>query len=106
MAHRGPAACFLAHLCCAAALLGDITSATLQIQGVSLEIETTSVTTPIDVGTTIHTRFGGKSGDAAPSVEGLVAVGDLTGPGLDSPIQLTTSPGYDFHVPGLARAGL
>ncbi|MGZ4809185.1 MAG: hypothetical protein ACXV7D_07620, partial [Thermoanaerobaculia bacterium] len=96
----------LAQLLCAAAVLGDITSATLQIQGVALEVETVSVTTGVDISTTIQTKFGGKTNDEAANVEGLLAVGDLTGPGIDTPIQLTTAPGHRFQIPGFAQEGL
>ncbi|MGZ7033189.1 MAG: hypothetical protein ACXVIJ_14610 [Thermoanaerobaculia bacterium] len=96
----------LAQLLCAAAVLGDITSATLQIQGVALEVETVSVTTGVDISTTIQTKFGGKTNDEAANVEGLFAVGDLTGPGIDTPIQLTTAPGHRFQIPGFAQEGL
>ena len=47
-------AVLIAHILCATALLGgDITSGSLQIQGVSLEIDTPAVTTGIDIPTTI-----------------------------------------------------
>ena len=42
----------------------------------------------------------------ARSCEGLLAVGDLTGPGLDAPIQLTTAPGYRFQIPGFKTEGI
>jgi hypothetical protein len=91
-------------LCVPAA--ADITSASLQIQGISLEVETTSVTTGLDIPTTVQTVFGGKKNDQAASVEGLLAIGDLSGPGIDVPIQLTTSPGQRFQIPGLSREGV
>ncbi|HVS33076.1 MAG TPA: carboxypeptidase-like regulatory domain-containing protein, partial [Thermoanaerobaculia bacterium] len=100
------AAVFVALTLSAAALRGaDITSATLQIQGTGLRIETVSVTTAIEVPTTVQTEFAGRKNDEAPNVPGLVAVGELTGPGLDTPIQLTTAPGHRFQIPGLPREG-
>jgi hypothetical protein len=104
---RLAAAIVLAQTFCAAALLGgDITSGSLQIQGVALEVETPAVTTGILIPTTIQTKFGGRMNDAAPSVEGLLAVAELTGPGLDPPIQLTTAPGYKFQIPGFPQEGV
>ena len=103
---RLAAAVTLAQFLCATAVLGaDITSGSLQIQGVSLEIETPAVT-GIDIPTTVQTKFGGKTNEAAPLVEGLTAVAELTGPGLDSPIQLTTAPGYRFQIPGFKTEGI
>src|SRR5688500_3421774 len=103
--HRA-AAIVLALMFSAATVLGaDITSATLQIQGTGLRVATESVTTAIDVPTTIQTEFAGKRNDEAPNVPGLIAAGDLTGPGLDTPIQLTTAPGHRFQIPGLPREG-
>ena len=90
----------------AIAALGEITRGSLQIQGIALEVDTPAVTTGIDIPTTIQTKFAGKVNEAAPAVEGLLAVGDLTGPGLDTPIQLTTAPGYRFQIPGFAREGI
>lgn len=104
---RVATAILLAQCLCAAVVLGgDITSGSLQIQGVSLEVDTPAVTTGIDIPTTIQTKFGGKTNDAAPAVQGLLAVGDLTGPGIDTPIQLTTAPGFRFQIPGFSREGI
>ncbi len=95
----------LPQLLCAAAALADITSASLEIQGAGLRLETVSVTTGLDIPTTIQTSFGNRTNDQSPSVPGLLAVGDLTGPGIEIPIQLTTTPGYRFNIPGLTRLG-
>ncbi|HEV8661233.1 MAG TPA: hypothetical protein VGS96_21725, partial [Thermoanaerobaculia bacterium] len=108
MRNRLPVAVLLAQsLFCTAALLGaEIVSGSLQIQGTALEVDTPAVTTGIDIPTTIQTKFGGRMNDAAPSVDGLVAAADLTGPGIDRPIQLTTAPGYKFQIPGFSREGI
>ena len=37
------------------------------------------------------------------SVEGLIAVGELTGPGIETPIRLETAPGHKFPIPGLSQ---
>ena len=85
---------------------GDITRASLEIQGVGLSIETTdAVTTAIDVPTTVQTSFGGKMNEEATAPPELLAVGDLTGPGLDTPLELSTAPGHRFEIPGLSREG-
>src|SRR5712691_2194795 len=96
----------LSLLCAATLLGGEITSGRLQIQGVALEVDTPAVTTGIDIPTTIQTKFGGRMNDAASSVNGLVAAADLTGSGIDTPIQLTTAPGYKFQIPGFSREGI
>ncbi|MGZ8709196.1 MAG: hypothetical protein ACXW28_03135, partial [Thermoanaerobaculia bacterium] len=89
----------------AQATLGNIASTSLRIEGAGLKVITETVTTGIDLPATIQTEFGGKQNDEAAAIEGLIAVGDLTGPGLETPIQLTTAPGHAFQIPGLAQAG-
>ncbi|MGA7617237.1 MAG: carboxypeptidase regulatory-like domain-containing protein, partial [Thermoanaerobaculia bacterium] len=88
------------------ALADSITSADLQIQGASLELVTTTATVQRGTPAVIRTRFGGKEGDEAPSVEGVVAQGDLTGPGIDAPITVTTAPGHAFQIAGLTQEGV
>ncbi|MGZ8710527.1 MAG: hypothetical protein ACXW28_09890, partial [Thermoanaerobaculia bacterium] len=84
----------------------SIASADLQIQGVGLRVITISATTGIDIPASIQTEFGGKQNDEAPAVEGLVAVGELDGPGIELPIRLETAPGHKFSIPGLSREGV
>ena len=84
----------------------SIASADLQIQGVGLRVITVSATTGIDIPASIQTEFGGKQNDEAPAVEGLVAVGELDGPGIELPIRLETAPGHKFSIPGLSREGV
>ena len=50
-------------------------------------------------------EFGGKINDAAPPDNGTTAVGELTGPGIDSPIRLVTKPGHLFQLPLLYERG-
>ncbi|MFL6247288.1 MAG: Ig-like domain-containing protein [Thermoanaerobaculia bacterium] len=93
-------------LATAATAQANITSTTLRIQGAGLRVVTESVTTSVDLPVTVQTEFGGKQNDEAIALEGVFAVGDLTGPGIETPIQLTTAPGGKFQVPGLAQQGV
>jgi hypothetical protein len=88
------------------ALAGEISSADLQIQGVGLKVVTISATTGIDIPAAIQTEFGGKQNDEAPVVEELLAVAELSGPGIEVPIRLEAAPGHKFQIPGLAREGV
>ncbi|MDP9191464.1 MAG: Ig-like domain-containing protein [Acidobacteriota bacterium] len=90
----------------AATAEANITSTSLRIQGAGLEVVTTTVTTSIDLPTTVQTKFAGKENDQAVALEGVMAVGDLTGPGIETPIQLTTAPGHRFQIPGLSQQGI
>src|SRR5688500_3075706 len=103
---RAGAICVVLMATTAAPVCAEITSASLRIDGISLEVETIAVTTGVDIPTTVQTKFGGKKNEDAPVVEGLLAVGDLTGPGIEAPIQLTAAPGHRFQIPGLAQLGV
>jgi hypothetical protein len=87
------------------AAAGAIDSRTLTIQGMSLELTATSATTSVGVGALVGTRFGGKEGAEAALVEGVRADGELSGPGIDVPIRLSTLPGHPFRIPPLDREG-
>src|SRR5688572_585699 len=82
-----------------------IASADLQISGAGLRVIDVVVSTAVDVPTTIQTEFAGKRNEAAPAVDGLLVLGELTGPGIESPIRLETTPGHRFQIPGLPRDG-
>ena len=84
----------------------NITSTTLRIQGAGLRVVTTSVTTSVDLPVTVQTEFAGKQNFEGVTPEGLIAVGDLSGPGIEVPIQLTTAPGHKFQIPGLPQLGV
>ncbi|HET7434134.1 MAG TPA: carboxypeptidase-like regulatory domain-containing protein, partial [Thermoanaerobaculia bacterium] len=88
-----------------AALAANITSTSLRIQGAGLRVLTESVVTGIDLPASVQTEFGGKTNDEATAPEELTVVGDLTGPGLDTPVPLTTAPGHKFEIPGLKQIG-
>ncbi|HXI13364.1 MAG TPA: carboxypeptidase regulatory-like domain-containing protein, partial [Thermoanaerobaculia bacterium] len=86
----------------------EIAKADLEIRGStsSLTVVTISATTGIDIPVSIQTAFGGKQNDEVPFIEGTMAVAELTGPGLESPIRLETAPGRQFQIPGLSREGI
>jgi hypothetical protein len=84
---------------------GAIDSRTLTIQGMSLELTATSASTSVGVGALVGTRFGGKEGSEAAVVDGVRADGELSGPGIDVPIRLSTLPGHPFRIPPLDREG-
>src|SRR4051812_22514522 len=82
---------------------GQIDSANLLINGATLEVPL-SVDTGADIPAVIQTTFGKKMNEDVPET-GLTAVGDLTGPGLDAPVLLTTRPGGKFTLPPLHEQG-
>ncbi|MEO8033970.1 MAG: carboxypeptidase-like regulatory domain-containing protein, partial [Acidobacteriota bacterium] len=89
-----------------AARAGEIASADLQIAGAGLRVVTVSATTGLDIPVAIQTEFGGKQNDDATVIDGLLAVAELSGPGIDTPIRLETAPGHKFQIPGLSREGV
>jgi len=105
-ARRYAQAVFVSLLAAVSAQAGEISSADLQIQGVGLKVVTVSATTGIDIPAVIQTEFGGKQNDQAPVVEELLAVAELSGPGIEVPIRLETAPGHKFQIPGLSREGV
>ncbi|HEX6641745.1 MAG TPA: hypothetical protein VF215_11565, partial [Thermoanaerobaculia bacterium] len=90
----------------AASSEANITATSLRIQGAGLKVITSTVVTSVDLPTTVQTEFGGRQNDEAVALEGVVAVGELTGPGIETPIQLTTAPGHRFQIPGLSQQGI
>jgi hypothetical protein len=41
----------------------------------------------------------------APPDNGMTAIGDLNGPGIDTPIRLVTKPGHLFQLPARSEKG-
>src|SRR4051812_40204100 len=82
---------------------GEVASANLNIIGVALETQR-EVSTGIDIPAVVQTTFAGKHSDELPPTD-MVVTGDLTGPGLDSPISVTTQPGGKFTLPTLHEKG-
>jgi hypothetical protein len=83
----------------------QIAAGDLTIRGSALRVLDAAVGAHLDTPVTIRTEYGGKTFEAAPDIEELKAVGDLTGPGLASPIRIETVPGWRFTVPGLPEEG-
>ncbi|MFP5245205.1 MAG: hypothetical protein ACLGH0_00830, partial [Thermoanaerobaculia bacterium] len=84
---------------------GEVAKADLDILGLGLEVDRTPVTTAVDVPSYVQTIFGGQTNDNAPSVPGLSAIGELTGPGITNPITLIATPGRKFAIPALHEKG-
>src|SRR5438067_2360638 len=83
----------------------EIARANLAIVGISLEIERGPIATGVDIPVPIQTIYGGKKNDQANPPPDLTVLGDLTGPGLDTPITLATKPGRQFQIPALHQIG-
>ncbi|MEO8033579.1 MAG: carboxypeptidase-like regulatory domain-containing protein, partial [Acidobacteriota bacterium] len=84
----------------------EVARADLKIVGVSLEVDTRNpIATGIDIPAVVQTIFGGFTNDAAPSADGMTAVAELTGPGIDVPITVHTIPGHQFILPPLHQPG-
>ncbi len=98
-------AILLAIALAASARASELARADLAIAGISLEVDTKQVTTGVDIGAYIQTIFGGKQNEQALPVPDLTVAGDLTGPGIESPIALFTQPGQKFALPGLHEKG-
>jgi Bacterial Ig-like domain/F5/8 type C domain len=84
---------------------GEVAQANLDILGLGLEVDRNPVTTAVDIPSYVQTIFGGRTNDEAPPANGLSALGELTGPGIDSPITLVTTPGRPFALPALHEKG-
>src|ERR1051325_8984868 len=84
---------------------GEVAKANLDILGLALEVDRNPVTTAVDIPAYVQTKFGGKSGDDAPPAPGMSALGELTGPGIDTPITLAATPGHPFALPALHDKG-
>ncbi|HVG22679.1 MAG TPA: carboxypeptidase regulatory-like domain-containing protein, partial [Thermoanaerobaculia bacterium] len=77
---------------------GEVARGELAIVGLGLEVQRAPVITAVDVPSYVQTTYGGP-------VEGLSAFGDLTGPGIDTPITLSAVPGQKFAIPALHEKG-
>jgi hypothetical protein len=84
---------------------GDIDHKDLLIAGLSLEVDTATVVANVGIPAAVQTKFGGRINDDAPPDNGMTAIGDLSGPGIDTPIRLVTKPGHLFQLPALNEKG-
>ncbi|HVR37666.1 MAG TPA: hypothetical protein VMU84_01110, partial [Thermoanaerobaculia bacterium] len=84
---------------------GEVATANLDILGVALEVSRDPVTTGADIPASVQTIFGGKTNELAPAAPGFSAVGELTGPGIESPITLSAKPGWPIALPTLHDEG-
>jgi len=96
----------LALLLAPAAGADVVTTASLRIQGAGFQVLTTTATVQLGSPALIQTSFGGLQNDAAPVIDGVVAVGELVGPGITTPVEVTTAPGHAFQVAGLSQEGV
>ncbi|HJT17162.1 MAG TPA: carboxypeptidase-like regulatory domain-containing protein, partial [Thermoanaerobaculia bacterium] len=86
-------------LLAAAASADEIARANLTINGLSLQIERGPIATGTDIPASVQTTYTG-----TPSPD-LSVRGELSGPALDAPITLATTPGGKFQIPALHQAG-
>ncbi|HEU4887385.1 MAG TPA: Ig-like domain-containing protein, partial [Thermoanaerobaculia bacterium] len=84
---------------------GEVAKARLDILGVALEVDREPVIAGIGVPVSVQTIFGGKTNELAPAAPGFSAVGELTGPGIDTPITLSAQPGWGISLPTLDKEG-
>jgi hypothetical protein len=103
---RDSIAALLAIVCLGgSALAADIDHKDLLISGLSLELDTATVVANAGIPAAVQTKFGGKVNEEAPPDNGMTAIGDLSGPGIDTPIRLVTKPGHLFQLPVLNEKG-
>jgi hypothetical protein len=69
----------LALLLAPAAGADVVTTASLRIQGAGFQVLTTTATVQLGSPALIQTSFGGLQNDAAPVIDGVIAVGELVG---------------------------
>src|SRR5687768_1705391 len=74
----------------------NIAATDVYIAGSSLALEDVTATTALGIPISLQTSFGGLKNALAPVVPELLAVGELTGPGLTTPLRLETAPGHSF----------
>jgi hypothetical protein len=83
-----------------------ITSADLQIQGATFRIVNATAAVQLGSPAIIQTSIGGLQNDQAPPfASGIVATGELIGPGIVTPVPFTIAPGHAFTITGLSQEG-
>jgi hypothetical protein len=83
-----------------------ITSADLQIQGATFRIVNATAAVQLGSPAIIQTSIGGLQNEQAPPfASGIVATGELIGPGIVTPVPFTIAPGHAFTITGLSQEG-
>ena len=81
----------------------DLVTGQLEIRGAVLRVLPERQEVAPGLSTVVLTALGQLEPGQIPA--GLRVEGDLSGPGLDEPLRLTTTPGDVFRIPGLNREG-
>ncbi len=81
----------------------ELATGQLEIRGAVLRVSPAFQEVAPGLATVVFTSLGELRPDQIPP--GLRVEGDLSGPGFDEPLRLTTSPGDAFRIPGLNREG-
>ena len=81
----------------------DLVTGQLEIRGAVLSVSPERQEVAPGLPTVVRTALGQLAPGQIPA--GLRVEGDLSGPGLDKPLRLTTTPGDTFRIPGLNREG-
>ncbi|HEV7766228.1 MAG TPA: hypothetical protein VGQ76_14580, partial [Thermoanaerobaculia bacterium] len=84
---------------------GEVARGDLAIIGLGLEVDRNPVQAATGVPSFVQTKFGGVMNDEAPVAPGLSALGELIGPGIDTPLTLSAIPGKKFALPALHEKG-
>jgi len=100
---RNLVALLLAATVCCPVLGQELATDQLLIRGATLVVSPAHQ--EIDPGrpTVVNTSLGQLAPGEIPA--GMRVVGELTGPGLESPLSLSAVPGEPFRIPGLSREG-
>ena len=102
--HLGRIAIIVMIVGAAAAASGeDLVTGQLEIRGAVLRVSPERQEVAPGLATVVRTSLGQLEPGQIPV--GLRVEGDLSGPGLDEPLRLTTTPGDVFRIPGLNREG-
>ena len=81
----------------------ELATGQLEIRGAVLRVSPERQEVAPGLPTVVLTALGQLEPGQIPT--GLRVEGDLSGPGLDEPLRLTTTPGDAFRIPGLNREG-
>jgi hypothetical protein len=79
-----------------------IASGELIVKGLSIQVDPPQQNVPINTPTIVNTIF---STETPEMSQGMVVKGELSGPGLFTPLTLTTLPNHPLSIPGLPLKG-